>query len=80
MTSYLKSMRILTVLAALTAGPAALASGATATSEPRSPGKGAEAKQAAGLEKGASKEHGHAEHASCVCAGLQAPPVPDYGG
>jgi len=80
MTSYLKSMRILTILAALTSGSAAFASDATATSEARSPGQGAEAKQRTGAEKGAIKEQGHAGHAKCVCAGLQAPLVPDYGG
>lgn len=80
MTNHRSSMRILTVLAVLTAGTAAFASGATAATEGGSRGQAAETKQATAPKKGAPENLGHAEPANCVCAGLQAPLVPDHGG
>jgi hypothetical protein len=79
MTSYWKSMRSLIVLAAFTAGPAFASD--PAPSEAGSRGPTVEVKQAADTKKGApTKEQSQAEHAGCVCVGLQAPLVPDYGG
>lgn len=80
MTNHRNSKRIFTVLTALILSGPALASDTTAASESGSRGQAAEVKQAAGTKKGATKEQGHAEHANCVCVGLQAPLVPDYGG
>lgn len=77
MTNHRSWIRIFTALAAMALSAPAFASDTTAT-DPGSRGQAVEVKQAAGTRKGA--EQGHAEHASCVCAGLQAPLVPDHGG
>lgn len=79
MTNHRNSIRIFTVLTALALSAPAFASDAT-TGETGARGQAAEVKPAAGTKKGATKEQGHTEHATCVCVGLQAPLVPDYGG
>ncbi len=78
MTSHWKFMRILAVLAAFTAGTAFASD--PAPGEAGSRGQTDAVKQAADTNNGTTKEQGHTEHGGCVCVGLQAPLVPDYGG